>query len=132
MSYQGQMTYTLEQLVRALAHESITADQEEQIYQNANTDTQPKWHSVVKTIVKEIDNLFPSKKITNEVAESNVEKLSSMLEIYNYYPHSHNLLSSIEEYLISSGQDPRPYTTLLVRVLDSVNIKDWHVKRKYR
>ena len=137
------MGYTLEQLVKALASETISelsydeSEIEEEYVQEQGYNL---WESIAETVFKEITD-------STKINESNVafspygresdellEDLQPILEPYSQYPAAPKLLSAIEK--IISGKhhlDPRPYTTFIVRVMNSDAAKLWNEQgRIYR
>lgn len=143
MHHTDPMGYTLEQLVRALAAETITelsyddSEIEEEYVQEQGYNL---WESIAETVFKEISD---SAKINESSAvfspygrdaDELLEILQPVLEPYSQYPAAPKLLAAMEKIISSKhGLDPRPYTAFVVRVMNSDAAKLWNSEgRVYR
>lgn len=128
------MNYTMEQLIKALAEESMTEllhDNEENIIEHASNSEQNIWETIAETIFKEIsaNNLEESTNFSpyGNTADELSKHLESILEPYSYIPAAPKLLSAMEKVISTKYQlDPRPYTTFVVNVMDSDAAKFWN------
>lgn len=143
MHHTDPMGYTLEQLVKALAQETISEisyDESEMQEDYVEEQGYSLWESIADTVFREIND-------STRINESNVtfapygreadellEILHPILEPYSQYPAAPKLLSAMEKTISTKyNLDPRPYTTFVVRVMNSEAAKLWNSQgRVYR
>jgi hypothetical protein len=129
------MNYTMEQLIKALAEESLSelaydnVDDDEKY--SSNDNEQNIWETIAETIFKEItaNTLEESAAFTpyGHRADELSKHLESILESYSYIPAAPKLLSAMEKIISTKHQlDPRPYTTFVVNVMNSDAAKFWN------
>lgn len=132
------MSYTMEQLVNALAVETMS----EISLDDSETDDSPEenqypgmWEQIAAVVLDELNALFEDEPIYpyGHKALEAIEYMKPLLEPYSVYPACHKLLTAIEALITNNfGKDPRPYTNLILRIFDNEHANDWKNKREIR
>lgn len=122
------MNYSMEQLVRALAGETVQEifhEEAEEAYQNGQQTCEgpSKWKLLADAVIKEVDAVFDNKEVTprGHLADEAVFFLKPIVR-----PHSHSieikkLFVSLEKILGEKSKDPRPYMLLLKQAAGNTN-----------
>ena len=130
------MGYTMEQLVKALAAETMSEiEMDEAIVEPEVEDSAPgMWEHIAKVTIDEIESMFGEQHIHpyGYYADEVVYTMRPLLEPYSAYPATHKLLTAIEEQANSCGKDPRAYVNLVLRIFDNDSAREWKNKRAFR
>jgi len=131
MPHKDAMHYTMEQLVKALAAETMSElsfDDAEVHQEDYHGTEQPlgMWENIAKALLEEIEYAYSSSEVRpyGRVADECIENLSALVQPYSTYPAAPNLLSALED-IVSAKSDPRAYTSLVVRAMDSDIADHW-------
>jgi len=128
------MGYTMEQLVSALAVETMSEIGFDEVEVEPEESAGGMWEHIAKVTVDEIANLYEGDSIHpyGYHADEVVYTMRPILEPYSAYPATHKLLSAVEDVVSRDGGDPRPYVNLMIRIFDNDSAKDWRNKRAFR
>ncbi len=139
MPHKDAMHYTMEQLVKALAAETMSelSFDDAEVYQEDYYEiNQPSgmWENIAKALLEEIEYAYSGSEVRpyGRVADECMENLSALVQPYSTYPAAPKLLSALEN-IASAKSDPRAYTSLVVRAMDSDIADNWFRDgRQYR
>lgn len=128
------MGYTLEQLISALAVETMGEIGFDEVEVEPEESAGGMWEHIAKVTVNEITNLYEGDSIHpyGYRADEVVYTMRPILEPYSTYPATHKLLSAVEDVVSRDGGDPGPYVNLMIRIFDNGSAKDWRNKRAFR
>lgn len=131
------MSYTMEQLVNALAVETmseISLDESEvEEFHKTEEQAPGMWEQIAEVVLEELEILFDDEPIYpyGHKAVEAIDYMRPLLEPYSVYPACHKLLSAIENNAANKlGKDPRPYISLVIRIFDNDHANDWKNKRE--
>lgn len=129
------MGYTMEQLVKALAAEAMTEisyDDAEVVEEES--PQQGMWENIAHAVMNEIDSTYQGGDLKpyGYHADECIMLLKPLVQSYAVYPAAHKLLTALEK-VASAKADPRAYSTIVVRAMDSDAAKTWEKDlRTYR
>lgn len=129
------MHYSMEQLVRALAAETLS----EISYDDATVEEEGStnggmWDHIASVLLDEIDSTYEGEEVQpyGYHADECIIGLRPLVQPYSVFPAASNMLSALEQLTLGKG-DPRAYTTLVVRAMGTAEADRWQSEeRLYR
>lgn len=136
MHHSDPMHYNMEQLVRALAAETMSEiSYDDAEVHNEEAEGGGMWQHIAEALLQEIDDTYSGNGQLSPYgyhADECIVGLGPLVHSYSVYPAAHKLLSALEE-AASSKADPRAYCELAIRAMDSEAANGWRGEgRKYR
>ena len=131
------MGYSMEQLVRALAAETlseISFDEAEVHNEESEASGGGMWGNIAEALLNEIDDTYSGGNVHpyGYHADECLVGLRPLVHPYSVYPAAHKLLSALEE-AASSKTDPRAYCEIVIRAMDSEAAETWKKEmRRFR
>ena len=127
MHHTDPMSYSMEQLVRALAAETISEISYDEV--EVHAEEAPgggMWQNIAEALLQEIDDTYSGGVLRpyGYHADECLVSLRPLVHPYSVYPAAHKLLSALEE-VASSREDPRAYCEIVIRAMDSDVASNW-------
>lgn len=137
MHHSDPMGYSMEQLVRALAAETmseISYDEASVVEEEEEHSGGGMWENIAGALLEEIDATYSGGEVKpyGYYADECLIGLRPLVQPYSMFPAAPRLLSALEKLTTDRG-DPRAYTALVVRAMDSEEADRWQKEeRVYR
>lgn len=135
MHHSDPMGYSMEQLVRALAAETMSEiSYDEAVVEEEAPSGGGMWENIAAALLEEIDATYTGDEVQpyGYYADECLIGLRPLVQPYSVFPAAPNLLTALEKLTVDRG-DPRAYTTLVVRAMGSEEADRWQKEeRVYR
>lgn len=128
------MGYSMEQLVRALAAETMSEISYDEAVVEEESVGGGMWENIASALLEEIDSTYSGDELQpyGYYADECLVGLRPLVQPYSVYPAAAKLLTALET-LVQQKTDPRAYTTLVVRAMGSDAADQWQKEgRQFR
>lgn len=133
MHHSDPMHYSMEQLVRALAAETLSEISYDEAVVEENSGG-GMWENIASALLEEIDTTYEGDHVSpyGYHADECLIGLRPLVQPYSMFPAAPKLLTALEQ-LTAGRDDPRAYTALVVRAMGTDEAERWQKEeRVYR